>query len=117
MAIGNHAGSCQCGAVRVSGRFDLDGAVACNCSRCRRMGWMLVFAPETAVAVEGEDATTEFLFNRHAISHRFCATCGVQVYARGATPSGDQMVAVNLNCLDGVEPWTLSVHRVDGASS
>ena len=115
MATQTYHGSCQCGAVSIDVPLDLDRAMACNCSRCRRMGWALVFAPAAKATISGEEATTEYLFNRHAIHHRFCATCGVELYARGAQPDGTPVVAVNVNCLDGVDAWTLSPRRVDGA--
>lgn len=116
MATQVYHGSCQCGAVSITVPLDLDQAMACNCSRCRRMGWALVFAPVDDASIAGEEATTEYLFNRHAIRHRFCATCGVEVYARGTRRDGSATVAVNVNCLDGVDAWTLSPKRVDGAS-
>jgi hypothetical protein len=118
MADATYRGSCQCGAVRIEAELDLDGAITCNCSRCRRLGVVYAFAPEARFRlVTGEGATTEYLFNKHAIAHRFCATCGIEVYAMGALPDGTRMAAVNANCLDGVEPRALSPRHVDGASA
>ena len=118
MPVQTYHGSCQCGAVRLSAELDLDGAVTCNCSRCRRLGLVLVFAPAPQFRLEaGEDATTEYLFNKHAISHRFCRTCGVQAYAMGTAPDGSKVAAVNVNCLDGVDPRALAAHHYDGASA
>ena len=116
--MATYRGSCQCGAVRLSAELDLDGAVTCNCSRCRRMGFVLAFAPIEKFTLEaGEGATTEYLFNRHAISHRFCSTCGVEAYAMGQNPDGSRVVAVNVNCLDGVDARALAAHHYDGASA
>ena len=116
--MATYHGSCQCGAVRLSAELDLAGAVTCNCSRCRRMGFVLAFAPIESFTLEaGEGATTEYLFNRHAISHRFCATCGVEAYAMGQNPDGSRVVAVNVNCLDGVDVRALAAHHYDGASA
>ena len=117
MAVESYTGQCQCGAVRIEARLDLADAITCNCSRCGRMGFVLAFTPEAGATVEGEEATTEFRFNKHVISHRFCATCGVQVYGRGAMPDGAPVVAVNLNCLDGVDARALPAHHYDGASA
>ena len=118
MTVRTYRGSCQCGAVRLSAELDLDQAVTCNCSRCRRMGFVLAFAPAAAFRLEaGVDATTEYLFNRHAISHRFCRICGVEAYAMGALPDGTPMAAVNVNCLDGVDPRALEATFHDGASA
>jgi hypothetical protein len=118
MALGTYHGSCQCGAVRFSAELDLDKAVTCNCSRCQRMGFVLAFAPEDKFTLEaGEGATTEYLFNKHAISHRFCATCGVEAHALGTNPDGSRVVAVNVNCLDGVDPRAVKAFHYDGASA
>ncbi len=118
MAIATYRGSCQCGAVRFEAELDLDQVVTCNCSRCRRLGAVLTFAPAERFRLEaGEDATTEYLFNKHAISHRFCRTCGIEAYSMGALPDGTPMAAVNVNCLDGVDPRALATTHYDGASA
>jgi len=117
MAVQTYHGSCQCGAVRFSAELDLDSVVTCNCSRCRRLGSVLTFAPADRFRLEaGEGATTEYLFNKHAISHRFCRTCGVEAYALGSLPDGTRMAAVNVNCLDGVDPRAMRPTFYDGAS-
>lgn len=109
-----YTGGCQCGAVRYEVSLELGEVIACNCSRCGRLGSLLAFAPaENFKLVSGEGATTEFQFNKHVIHHLFCATCGIQSFARG-TQKGVEMVAVNARCLDGVEPETLKVKRVNG---
>ena len=117
MALGTYHGSCQCGAVRFTAELDLDKAVTCNCSRCQRMGFVLAFAPADKFTLEaGEGATTEYLFNKHHIRHRFCDTCGVQTFARGTSPDGSEMVAVNVRTLADIEPWSWTAQRVDGRS-
>ncbi|MBF9036288.1 GFA family protein [Rhodobacterales bacterium HKCCE2091] len=117
MAQANYTGSCQCGAVRFEVDVDLDGAVTCNCSRCRRLGSVLAFTtPENFVLMAGADATSSYRFNHHVIDHRFCNTCGIQSYALGQTPDGQEMVAINANCLDGIDPRALTAHHFDGAS-
>ena len=58
--------------------------LACNCSRCGRLGSLLAFTPaESFKLISGEGALTEYQFNKHAIHHLFCATCGIQSFARG----------------------------------
>lgn len=117
MPVEHYTGSCQCGAVAYEVDVDISEPVACNCSRCRRLGSLLAFAPRAAFTlVKGAGATTEYLFNKHAIRHHFCATCGIQSYALGTTPDGTEMVAINVNCLDGVDPRTLAFRTVDGAA-
>ena len=114
----HYDGSCQCGAVSFEADLDLASTVTCNCSRCQRIGSVLTFAPRSDFTlVSGEGNLTEYLFNKHAISHRFCKTCGVEPFAYGTMPDGSLTVAVNANCLDGVDPRALKSHHYDGKSS
>jgi hypothetical protein len=108
-----YSGGCQCGKVRFTVALDdLGKPVACNCSRCQRLGSLLVFAPEAAFTLQsGEGEMTEYLFNSGQIHHLFCRTCGVQSFSRAP---GHGMVAVNVNCLDGVEPRALDYVLHDG---
>lgn len=115
MAREHYSGSCQCGAVGFEVEADLDQCIICNCSRCRRLGSVLTFAPAGDFTLTADGPTTEYLFNRHAISHRFCPVCGIQTHAFGEK-DGNRMVAVNANCLDGVDARALSPKAVDGAS-
>ncbi|RJL14512.1 GFA family protein [Paracoccus siganidrum] len=115
MSRAEYSGSCQCGAVAFEVAADLDQVIACNCSRCRRLGWVLTFVPATDFRLVKDGPTAEYLFNKHAISHRFCPACGIQTHAMGAQ-DGVAMVAVNVNCLDGVDARSLTPQQVDGAS-
>ena len=117
MASKHYTGGCQCGAVRYEVTADLDNTVTCNCSRCARLGAILAFAPAPSFKLlSGEDAQTEYRFNKKVIAHLFCSTCGIQSFARGAMTDGTPMVAVNVRCLDGVDPAALSPRAVDGRS-
>ncbi|SDE57612.1 Uncharacterized conserved protein [Paracoccus isoporae] len=115
MAVQHYSGSCQCGAIAFELDADLDQVNACNCSRCRRLGWVLSFVPAELVRFTKDGPTTEYLFNQHAISHRFCPTCGIEPYAVGEK-DGQTIYAINVNCLDGVDARSLSPKLMDGAS-
>jgi hypothetical protein len=118
MSAGHYRGSCQCGAVAFEVEVDIAQPMVCNCSRCRRLGSRLVFAPRDSFRLlRGEENLTEYLFNKHAIRHLFCRTCGIQSFAYGQMPDGTPIAAINVNCLDGVEPWDLPVTRFDGRSA
>ena len=108
-------GGCQCGAVRYDVTMELGEVISCNCSRCGKLGSLLAFAPaQDFKPTAGEGATTEYQFNKRAIHHLFCATCGIQSFARGSMPDGTEVVAVNVRCLDDVDTGGLSVKAVDG---
>ena len=111
-------GSCQCGAVKFHADLTLEGAVTCNCSRCQRLGSVLVFTPRDNFTLDsGQDSLTEYLFNKHVISHQFCKVCGIECFAYGKMPDGSPMAAVNVNTLDGVDPRALKAHHYDGRST
>ena len=116
MANAQYSGGCHCGAVRYSVEADLDRTMKCNCSRCRGLGGPLTFTGEDKFSLEsGEDNLTDYLFNKHAIHHLFCKTCGIESFARGTTPKGEPMMAINVCCLDGVDLETLRPQKIDGA--
>ena len=109
-------GGCQCGAVRYSVEMEITEGLTCNCSRCQRLGSVLTFVPSSAFTLDkGEDALTEYLFNTHTIRHQFCATCGIEPFAYGEK-DGAQMVAINLNTVDGIDPRAVPTQHVDGRS-
>ncbi|WP_108124937.1 GFA family protein [Saccharospirillum mangrovi] len=117
MATSHYHGGCQCGAVSYDVDVDLDSTVTCNCSRCQRIGSVLAFtAKENFTLHSGTEKLTEYLFNKHEIRHLFCSVCGVESFAYGTMPDGTPMAAINVNCLDGVEPRQLQSHHYDGRS-
>ena len=96
-------GQCHCGAVRYTVETDLGAMGDCNCSRCRRLGWVLQSAPASAFhLLSGEDNLTLYRFNTEKIDHLFCKTCGIESFARGDDGKGNGMVMINVNCLEGV---------------
>ena len=111
-----HSGGCHCGNVRYEVEADVGSGMECNCSICSKKGSLLTFVKADKFKVTGEDAQTEYLFNKHKIHHLFCKTCGVQSYARGNMPDGSPMVAINLRCVDGIDLATVKVKQFDGKS-
>lgn len=118
MGAQSYSGGCQCGAVRFEANgVDLDQVLACNCSRCGRLGLNLSFVPiENFNLVSGDDQLTEYQFNKHVIHHLFCKLCGVQSFARGVGPGGKKMAAINVRCLDRIDVHDLKPKQVDGRS-
>ena len=113
-----YSGGCQCGKVRYEVKMDIDEVLACNCSRCGRLGSLLAFAPATQFKLLSGDADlTAFEFNKHMIQHQFCATCGIQSFAIGMHPkTGAKLAAINVRCVDCVDVESLKVRKVDGRS-
>ena len=116
---GTHRGSCHCGRVRYQVALDLTKPVtSCNCSMCARSGTLLAFVPEADFTLlQGEDALTDYQFNRHVIHHLFCSTCGIKSFARGQMPDGSPIAAINVRCIEGVDLDGLTIQKHDGLSA
>lgn len=113
-----YTGGCHCGAVRYEVEADLSSVIECNCSHCSKKGFLLSFTPASNFRLlSGQEALTEYRFNKKQIAHLFCKTCGVQSFAAGAMPDGSEVRAVNVRCLEGVEPASLKITAVDGRSA
>ena len=85
----------------------------CNCSICRKKGFLHWIVPEAAFSlVSGEDALEDYRFNTRVARHLFCRRCGVHAYY---VPRSDpDKIDVNVRCLDGVDVAALSVQPFDG---
>jgi len=113
-----HEGSCHCGRVAFDVEGDPGQVIECNCSHCSRKGYLLWFVPADKFRLrQGQDDLATYQFNKHAIDHKFCTTCGCAPFATGKDPaSGAEMVGVNVRCLPEVDHAALDVHRFDGRS-
>ena len=89
----------------------------CNCSICRRKGYLHHFSTPDKFTFEGtRDDITVYTFNTHNIRHQFCKDCGCAPFAEGKGADGSPMVEVNLRCTDGFDPEKLEIVSYDGAS-
>jgi hypothetical protein len=113
-----YSGGCQCGKVRYEVQMDIAEVLACNCSRCGRLGSLLAFAPATQFKLlSGGADLTKFEFNKHTVEHQFCATCGIQSFSMGTHPkTGAKLAAINVRCVDGIDLDTVTIKKVDGRS-
>lgn len=110
-------GSCHCGAVKFEAEGTPESVMECNCSHCQRKGFKLWFVPGSAFTLQqGEDALTTYRFNKHAIDHRFCKTCGCQAFGQSKTEDGSTVYAVNARCLEDYDIDAIPVNKVDGRS-
>ena len=112
-----HEGSCHCGRIAFTVEGEVSEVIDCNCSMCRRRGSLLAFFPRAALTLSTpESALGTYTFNRNAIRHHFCPTCGIAPFGEGKDPkTGEATVAINVRCLDGVDLAALEVIPYDGA--
>jgi hypothetical protein len=113
-----YTSSCHCGAL--SATVDEDPptrGMTCNCSICRRKGNIHHFTTADKVTfVRPAGQAREYTFNKHAVRHQFCATCGCAPFAEGTGPGGMAMVEINLRCVLGIDVAALDISEIDGAS-
>ncbi len=111
----NYKGSCHCGTVAFEVDGEITSALSCNCSICQRKGSLLWFVPRSSLKLlTPESASRTYEFNKHLIKHRFCPNCGMHPYADGVDPQGNDMVAVNVRCLEGIDLSSIPVTHFDG---
>src|SRR3546814_17124271 len=69
-----YQGSCRCGAVSYTVEGDIpDTAMSCNCSHCRRKGFLLTFVPIDQFRLEsGADKPASYKFNKPNIDQQLC---------------------------------------------
>lgn len=112
-----YSGGCHCGKVRYEVTTDLGMVISCNCSMCSKRGSLFSFVPVDRFTLKsGDGEMSEYQFNKHVIHHKFCKTCGILSFANGTGPDGKEMVAINVRCLDDVDPKSLKVTEFDGKS-
>ena len=112
-----YTGGCHCGAVKYRVTTKLDTVVTCNCSICSKTGTLLVFAPVGQFELlTGPGALTDYQFGKKRVHHFFCNRCGIRSFSRGTAPSGAEMVALNVRCLEGVDVGALALRPFDGRS-
>jgi len=106
-----HHGSCHCG--RIQFEVDADEALrvtSCNCSICRRSGFLHLIVPATRFRLSaGEAALTSYRFNTQTANHLFCSSCGIKAfYVPRSHPDG---YSVNARCLDPATVESLVIER------
>jgi hypothetical protein len=111
-----YRGGCHCGRIAFEVEGEIDRVTECNCSHCRQKGYLLWFVPreQLRLATPEKDLGT-YRFNTHRIAHHFCPACGVAPFADGSL-NDKPMAAVNVRCLQGVEPAGLEIRHFDGRS-
>jgi len=115
MSGARYTGGCHCGAVRFEVNLEVKEGMACNCSICSRVGWLLAFVPDTEFRLlQGDAALADYQFGKKNLHHPFCATCGIHTFSRGPAPDGKVWCGINLRCLDDVPIDQLTIKQFDG---
>ena len=108
-------GSCHCGRVRFRVTAALDKVVRCNCSICRKKGFLhLIVPPAQFELLAGAGDLAAYTFNTGVAKHQFCRHCGIHPFY---VPRSDpDKIDVNVRCLEGVDVDALEIGSFDGAN-
>jgi hypothetical protein len=104
--------SCHCGAIRFEVDAELAGLLECNCSSCRRHGFLHWKVPATAVTLLTERVRlSAYVWRDLDGAHQFCPSCGTPIVRTGYTGGN---VSINARCVEGIDVFALEVRRYDG---
>ena len=94
-----YEGGCHCRAVRFQVLVDRYIVDDCNCSICRKKGFLhLIVPPENFTLLQGREFLTNYTFNTKVAQHTFGSICGIHSFYRPRSHS--DMIDVNIRCLD-----------------
>ena len=110
-----YSGGCHCGAVRFRVTVDQHEASDCNCSICKKKGFLhLIVPPERFTLLSGEDVLTTYTFNTGTAQHTFCRICGIHPFYRPR--SHPDQFDVNVRCLDSDAISQFQILPFDGVN-
>src|SRR5262245_54031916 len=108
-----YRGSCHCGRVQFEIRTEFTRVGECNCSICRRKGYLHhMVSPDRFRLVQGDEALATYQFGTGRALHHFCRYCGVASFYRPRAKPENYMV--NARCLEGVDLDRLERVKFDG---
>jgi hypothetical protein len=106
-------GGCHCGKVRFRVKARERKAYDCNCSICRKKGFLhLILPEEDFTLLQGEGDLTDYRFNTGVARHLFCHHCGMHPFYRPR--SHPDQWDVNVRCLDEDSSSSFEILPFDG---
>ena len=103
---------CHCGAVELEVKTDLQAIKQCNCSICiRKNAKMCMVSKDSVQIIKGKDNLSSYKFNTNIAEHFFCKTCGIYTHHnRRSDPNG---AAINIGCIDAINPFDYEAEFID----
>ncbi|MDB5691176.1 MAG: glutathione-dependent formaldehyde-activating [Alphaproteobacteria bacterium] len=105
-------GSCHCGGVTLAVPHAPAWVGSCNCSLCRKLGWLVAYYPDDAVKVTGE--TIAYVWGDRLIGIHHCPICGCGTHWKTLGEDFGRM-GLNARLLDGFDPAKVEVRLLDNA--
>ena len=103
---------CHCRAVKIEVETDLKTIKQCNCSICiRKNAKMCMVSKDSVKILKGKENLSSYKFNTFIAEHFFCKTCGIYTHHnRRSDPNG---AAINIGCIDTINPFDYEVEFID----
>ena len=100
---------CHCGEVEIEIKKSegaLNKFLRCNCTLCKKKGYIMTFAPITDVKItKGEDKLKLYQYHTKVAEHYFCPDCGI--YTHHKMRSRPDMFGLNVGCIDDIDQFQL----------
>ncbi|MCK0095488.1 GFA family protein [Yoonia sp. F2084L] len=109
-------GSCHCEAVHYEYNHTPRWTTSCNCSICRRLGALWIYAKVPLIKVTGP--TISYAWGEKSLAFHSCNICGCTPHWENLKPTEpDARMAVNLRLADPEVITTVRVRHFDGADT
>ncbi len=109
-------GACHCGAVAYEYRHTPRWTTSCNCSICRRLGALWIYALIDRITVTGP--TRAYAYGEKSLAFHSCVTCGCTTHWENLSPeTEDARMAVNLRLAAPDVIAGVRVRHFDGADT
>ncbi len=109
-------GACDCGAVSYVFDHTPRWTTSCNCSICRKLGALWIYAYIPKITVTGP--TDSYARGEKSLAIHWCRTCGCTTHWENLKPEGDDArMAVNLRLADPEVIAGVRVRHFDGADT
>jgi len=109
-------GSCHCGAVQIIVAAPPGQVSHCNCSLCRKTGWIGGYwHPDDVTIYAQPEALNAYVQGDRMITLWHCQTCGTHTHWTPITAPPERM-GVNMRIFVSEDWQHLPVQEVDGAS-
>ena len=99
---------CHCGDVQLELSLPdgLDDPRRCDCSMCRRKGYIVATVPLDGIRVlKGQAVMRMYQFNTMTAKHYFCDNCGIHTHHQRR--SNPEQYSFNVGCLEGINPFEI----------
>lgn len=111
-------GACHCGKVEFIFNDTVDTGLRCNCSICRRLGAVWIYAQADKIEItHPEDGLTRYSHGDKNIVFNTCTTCGATIHWEATDNPQSGKMAINLLLCELPDIERIRIRHFDGADS